>query len=977
MTLTEWSAYLRDHFAKLKVARATAQSGGLLFVLEHGLDREEVGDLETAVRTHIATTPPLEAHWLAWIVYATELGYRYAGDQYWQTFDAETPGWVEHGSRNWMREAFRRFQRDFGGARPQGQWAEHFSIISWPITHAILPLDLQRQMAALLYQHRHSLSAELLESPLRLGEWIEANSFGASARFRYLAEQVGLTGLIAAALLLDGRQSGELILAATLRRISQDLDVERRTRDWLKDARRQAQAYVELRGAARPRVVRPPAAPAAPRSLRPLDLRPQLLLRPGATPGGALELFAAIPSLLPLRSKSPELHDILARTRCFVSGASGRPLPTGWLLRGGDPVRLGRWPGGPKPFLELERASSVEQAALDAECSLDVGPLSLFRVATDGLAYQLRALRVRPSQTYFLLSAYELMPASFAIPVDLACDGVRALRLDVPSAPSSEFETWLLQQGLARTRMLEVWPAGLSAAAWDGEGRAEWLASEQVCIGIAADHALESLSLCLEPGSETALIGVVPSGESVFLELPRLAVGSHRLHAKATIRAPSRAEELVYAELEIIIREPRVWAAGYSPAAPLVLTVDPPNPTLEQLWQDLVELDLRGPSGRAVTCVVRLLERPGGNVLVERQLLDLPLPIDPARWRADFKRGFRDVRDAQTAYDLARVCDLRFDAGDLGSPRLSCEREFTPLRWAITADGECRRVVLLDDSGSGAPLEVCRHSIARPHVSQDLAEADASSAGLVVPADGGLFVASRGDFVAGIVLAATFLGVYPSVFITGRSEDAALTIVRAIRRWGAARLSGELLARASRDAVIRALTQALFGVLGGSEWESLEVAMERGEATLDDLKRAISTNRTNAGFGAALAGRLPDVAREAPSERVDRLALAAKAFLHLDAPPVVESLPVGVTVTRKTAADPGQPRWLCELALRLASAPATALDWAGPLLEPGIARLSRWPTVARAARYLSIAIKHVPRDVTQSVAQRDGGWSWP
>src|SRR3712207_7713201 len=51
------------------------------------------------------------------------------------------------------------FKRQFAGATPSGRWAEHFSIIAWPITHAILPRDLQQQLARILYDLRHSFSA--------------------------------------------------------------------------------------------------------------------------------------------------------------------------------------------------------------------------------------------------------------------------------------------------------------------------------------------------------------------------------------------------------------------------------------------------------------------------------------------------------------------------------------------------------------------------------------------------------------------------------------------------------------------------------------------------------------------------------------------------------------------------------------------------------------------------------------------------
>ena len=92
--LEEWQARLSLHFATLRDSRRARGIAEPLFGLEHGLAQTEVQALERAVRTHIAYRPPSRDHWLAWIVYSAELGYRYSGDEYWQTFEQETPGWI-------------------------------------------------------------------------------------------------------------------------------------------------------------------------------------------------------------------------------------------------------------------------------------------------------------------------------------------------------------------------------------------------------------------------------------------------------------------------------------------------------------------------------------------------------------------------------------------------------------------------------------------------------------------------------------------------------------------------------------------------------------------------------------------------------------------------------------------------------------------------------------------------------------------
>lgn len=184
MELNDWQIRLEKHFGELRKGRSTIASGKSVFGLEHGLTATELKDLSGAIREQILAGAPSCNHRLAWIVYASELGYVYAGDEYWQTFEEETPGWIIYGERPWLRDCFFWFHEEFGGVKPSGRWAEHFSIICWPITHAVLPRDLQRQLARILFNLRHSFSAELFESPLMLGEFIAARSWNATSRFQ-------------------------------------------------------------------------------------------------------------------------------------------------------------------------------------------------------------------------------------------------------------------------------------------------------------------------------------------------------------------------------------------------------------------------------------------------------------------------------------------------------------------------------------------------------------------------------------------------------------------------------------------------------------------------------------------------------------------------------------------------------------------------------------------------------------------------
>ena len=111
---------LAEHFGALARDRKDIP----LFALEHGLAQAELLALQNSLRDHIRVAAPSRDHQLAWVVYAAEIGYGYAGDEYWQTFEERTPGWPLNGRRDWIRDAFVAFQRKFAGAKPSGPWAE-------------------------------------------------------------------------------------------------------------------------------------------------------------------------------------------------------------------------------------------------------------------------------------------------------------------------------------------------------------------------------------------------------------------------------------------------------------------------------------------------------------------------------------------------------------------------------------------------------------------------------------------------------------------------------------------------------------------------------------------------------------------------------------------------------------------------------------------------------------------------------------
>ena len=979
--LKHWHDRLAAHFATLREHRCADGVVRPIFGLEHGLNPAEIEALEGAIRAYIVHARPTRDQALAWIVYSSELGYRYSGAEYWQTFEDETPGWTLNGDRYRIRHFYRQFQRDFGGAVPSGPWAEHFSIICWPITHAILPKDLQRQLAQILYESRHSFSGDVLRSPELLGEFIAARSWNTSLRFQNLAQETELLGQIAAALLFQGVVgSTNLILSATLERISEDMDRERRAREWLRSARQSANDRVQVRGLGRfRRSNKPPTIGSleeARREIELLGIEPRLVLRPSAPSSLSWDVSLEIPDLSRLLLRFPETKGTLTGSRCEVAGSSGRPLARGRLLYGPQRVRLARWPQPDEVLLKFDRSNSQLDYLLRTECLLRPSHKWLFRIASDGLAYEHKGLRVRPGQRYIIAStAGPIRLDRHTNPVDLACEGVHGAILELPQALTRDWQESIKALGLGQARNIEVWPAGLSAVAWDGEGHGEWFASERPYLAILADHPLTSLRISMDGNLHRTLeLTSVKEGEPVFVELPQLTVGVHRLNFSVQSDLVGNSEDLNDLQAVIRIREDRPQSPFVDYRGPLSVQIEPEQPTLEQLWEGEATISLRGPRDREVGCLVSLFESDDEPATITRVLPPINLPFSSEDWEAHFGQHFRHVKRAQEAYDRAYVCTLEFSAQELGAFTLRCERDFTPLRWAVTREGDGHILQLYDDSGNSEQPQISHAAFKTPCVEEPLAY----ETRLLVSASGGLYIARSGEHVATTIVPQVLQGrgfpelrLTPEVDRSARSLDSVLRIVEKTALWGRARLSGDLLSAMRQQSVRDALLAELFRLICGANWARVEAefASNGKFRTLEALSRAISRNMEEASVGAYIIRDAQGIARSTPDYRVRLLAtLAIKHRLLPD------------RLRRMTANTPdgdgiNSPMGLSELALRLASDPATVEAWAGEDVRVGLTQLLETPSLARSARFLVIATDFYSPIESQS-EDAHAGWRW-
>jgi hypothetical protein len=309
------------------------------------------------------------------------------------------------------------------------------------------------------------------------GELLGANAWDASSRFREFLQQQELAGRIVLALLSDRTLEGQSpIYPQTLGRLVSDLEKVQSTREWLKETR--LLVAERLKGSERSLGNSPGQSAALDSSAgRPaLRLRPMLMLR--RCTASTWSIVIDIPSFASTARSYPELHGLLRSTRCKITGTDTWH-PSDWLLSGARRQVLRTWPGAGNPLVQFERSYPALDQFVFGETRLPTGPIWLCRIGSDGLAREVTGRIVRPGRKYILLSQAPLLSrASFLASCNVDCGGIHAVLLSMPDTLSFETLTKLQQLGLQVARTVRIWPIGLSARGFDGEGHSEWLTTE-------------------------------------------------------------------------------------------------------------------------------------------------------------------------------------------------------------------------------------------------------------------------------------------------------------------------------------------------------------------------------------------------------------------------------------------------------------------------------------------------------------------
>jgi hypothetical protein len=930
--LAETHARLHEHFLSLSLQRTVL--GYPVYALEHGLASSEIELLRTTLARELSRQRILSpAHWLLWVVIATEIGYTYDGDEYWNSFAEAIPDWQRYGVRATIRAWFVDFARRYRGFHPTGRWSQHFSIIAWPIAHAILPRDLQGQFARHLYGLRYALTSQPEFSIGKLGSILQAGDPGGSSRFQHFLDQTELTARLVLALRDEDVQDAvPAIQRQTLARLVTDLEGRQSARDWLREARKiLREARMRESGALGYRGGGGTEA-GAPQSESSCGVR--LVARQSSE--GAWLVGIKIPDVGKIIQQAGLAPKVLDQTRVRLADRPDHWMPGRALLSlGHGEQRIGSLQdliGA--PVLRFERDVKGLSALLsEALCIIGSSPW-LLRLQDDGVARQVLGNHVRANQSYLIVSDTPLEPASVCDlklrVIDFGTPGAVGYFLSVPSVLSATELQALAAIKLGYALRANIEPMGL-VPRWDGAaGCTVWLTTEEPVLRLSADHRVREFTVTIDR-SPVVRIPVSNPPEAI-VSLGYLSPGLHVIEVGGTA-AETHGRRLEPERFELTIRAPVPWVQGIRDQAGFRAILEPADASLESVVAGKARVAVIGPRERSVTIDARFFNL-NGHVTESFGLGTVASLTDEAGIRRLLVKLAKEPL-AEKVQTAPRV-DLIFLVDELGVDSLSFPLKVRPLRWRLTAGDHDYRVRLIDEAGNDQRVIISLYEIAQPDRKLDADYAPYLDGQAIGP-PGALLTAvcdnRRYSAIASVpphqrLTTLNDLGVTITVSPTLNEAQHIPRLLALLRLWNHAQQSLGPLSLLRKAEVSVAFEQRIAAILCGTGWaDRARACRSAADPSLEQLRRDIGGSP---GFGARL--RANDWRSGA-----DDPAVCAE-FIRLAAVYQVSDNPA-----------------LCTLALRLAFAPL-AIKFS--TRDEGISNwvgLAQIPTLARGAFFARLA----------------------
>ncbi|MGF6711618.1 hypothetical protein QFZ41_002582 [Luteibacter sp. W1I16] len=850
---------LDAHFKALKLEKQRV--GAPVFALEHPYDEGWTRQLSKLLEEHLRERGFLsEDFWLCTVVSAAEHGYDFAGLEFWDSFVPSSSWWQYQGNRELLREWFKRFATKYRGAKPSGSWAERFRLISWPITHALLPKDLQLQLAETLHYGRGDLAAGAELQDEDLGRLIRAHAHFPTPRYRHFLQNEALVGQIVHTLLRDHGDQPSAIFAPTLQRISGDIASRAQEREWIRAAREKYAGPVARIGGRLARIwscandadqgeqrrgddhdeIR-----AAPYRM----LRTTFQLRRSLS--GTVQVFLLPPSFVGLCAQRPEFKQALAE-RDIICNVTDRAKPATSLMSDcPSGWQLTAWPVTDAAHVVLSPTLPEALELYAGPMMSAPGPIWLFESFVGGRADQCNDLVVRPGGQYYLIARASSVVESFGAPLTLECANVAAVELTLPNIVPNELISALKSVGISVRRSLTVRAAGLfprNAASGIG---GEWLTTESVAFVLDRDHEIDSIDVTLD--GQLSQMPVSTSERHLLIALGRLPEGRHDLVIQSIQHNPTSAHagpHRTSVAFSFLVRRPTVWIPDRLADDGMIALVDPAAPTIDDFLTGKLSLQAQGAAGHVK--VVATLLKDDGQPVLERELLSRPLPLSVTRWNQCLQDFLDECDDEE--FLAARSGSLSIKTRDMGSQAIRLRADPKPIRWVVARLKQKGFARLVNDGVDSEDIAIDYYAFVTP-ARRVAVVASSAIEGLAVAEMSGLLVARGGGCEQSVVTSLSRIsgGLNALALPPIDSELPINELIECCGRWARAR-PVNATARLRQSRVVHAFSISLLEILCGKPWIKSEDSIHKAadKQLWDAIEGAVEPHASNS-YGISLS----------------------------------------------------------------------------------------------------------------------------
>jgi hypothetical protein len=794
--LTDIESRLHENFAALADKRK--RNGWPIFAIEHGLHSDEVEILKSELQADLSRTQKMSrGHFLVWVILAAEIGYSYNGDEFWQSFEQEVPAWRYWGDRLGLKRRYLRFEENYRGFRPQGRWAEHFSIISWPISHAILASALHSKFAQLLHDRRFELAARQNWTNSELGKFASDSYYGRSTLLAGLLEQHELIGNLISNLRSETQDIGDApIQLSILQRLCRDIESARLGKSNLQGFQRvQRTTNIRVKGELGRQGGEADPLEDDNSEAYTRRYRPKLIAKIDSA--GVWQLGLNLQGIAGLLAeKGIRLREMRNVRMRFIGQKRPSPIEalrsfvTQPMIEVPDLARVLS-----KPLITFEG----EAEGLDQLQKIVVGPpirpCWLLRVQADGLAHEVVGRHIKRDSRYLLVTHKELSTETCSVlnlsRVDCAASGPVAYSMETGDHITDVQEIELKKLGLGWIHSININPVGLVPRWEDGSDSVVFVQDECVLLRIDSDVIVDGFTIRVNRNDPVR----VNTGLSrdIILELTDLDIGSHAVRIEPV---GAKHSNLPSVEFFVSIRSKEHWSLFGTAAAGFSVEAFPHTFSFTDLQVGDSIINVNGLAGEECEVKVSLFNYRE-ELIAKSSLGKIKLPN-----RIDANGAlFKQIEDGEISDHLqdAGTVVFTFVIPDIGKVERVFDQQIEPLRWKLERREGKSIVRLIDETDEPNRPIVRRASLETPDRLETIAYGqvcdgdEITSPGYMYTLDRDVPISSRVFTIMERSKFASFsdLGVKPARFLTSRPADVT-KVLAAYVLWRNAQYSGAL-----------------------------------------------------------------------------------------------------------------------------------------------------------------------------------------